>query len=168
MDPTMNSGQGPNYLEQAWNYWQAGEALEAGRLLYQALPTELRPKWACAILEIALRKSGARNDTLEQLIELGKIVSEWRHAKSAFNRLRSFTLQMEEKSYLPRQQELLCRLLYLGENVAKVIYNATCPSDPFDDDSGWWVASCLKDILDFVHDEDFAQQAWKIVSSQDE
>jgi hypothetical protein len=62
------------------------------------------------------------------------------------------------------QQALLLRNLLLAELVAKVTYNSTNPPDEFDEDSGWWVAPCLKDILDFVDDEQFSTAAWAVLT----
>lgn len=51
-------------------------------------------------------------------------------------------------------------LLPLGELVAKVTYNATNPMDEFDEDSGWWIAPCLQDILSRLNDDAFSNEAW--------
>jgi hypothetical protein len=55
----------------------------------------------------------------------------------------------------------------LAENVAKVLYNATDPRDEFDEDSGWWIVSCLKDILDVLKDDEFSKVAWLAACSRD-
>jgi hypothetical protein len=48
----------------------------------------------------------------------------------------------------------------LAELVAKVTYNATDPPDRFDEDSGWWIAACLRDLVDRLGDEEFSEAAW--------
>jgi len=44
--------------------------------------------------------------------------------------------------------------------VAKVTYNATNPTDEFDEDSGWWIARCLKDVLELLGDDEFSRSMW--------
>ena len=61
---------------------------------------------------------------------------------------------------LTKEQELLGWLLALAELVAKVTYNATDPQDEFDEDSGWWIAPCLKGFLDSLNDNEFSNVAW--------
>ena len=61
-------------------------------------------------------------------------------------------------------QELELCQLYLAENVAKVLYNATNPVDPFDEDSGWWTVSCLKDYLDCVGNAEVSGAAWAAIA----
>ncbi len=58
------------------------------------------------------------------------------------------------------EQTLLLQQVGLAELVAKVIYNATNPPDEFDGDSGWWVAVCLKSILDLLNDDEFSRLMW--------
>lgn len=61
-------------------------------------------------------------------------------------------------------EKLFLAQLCLAENVAKVVYNATNPPDPFDEDSGWWIAVCLKEILDLLSDGEYAETMWAILS----
>jgi hypothetical protein len=53
----------------------------------------------------------------------------------------------------------LLHLLLLAEIAAKVMYNATQPDDPFDEDSGWWLAPCLRELLSTGLSAEVAGQA---------
>ncbi len=75
---------------------------------------------------------------------------------------------MEQLEARTPQQDLLLNHLLLAELVAKVTYNSTNPPDEFDEDSGWWIAPCLKDILDAVNDENFSLTVWSALSLEAE
>jgi hypothetical protein len=74
------------------------------------------------------------------------------------------TLQYEKAE---SKDEVYGGLLYLAENVAKVTYNATNPPDPFDEDAGAWVVSCLRDLVNKVNDPEFGTKAWLVASRTD-
>jgi hypothetical protein len=92
---------------------------------------------------------------------------EWRNAHDAFSTVRKSTLKLDRirERGLTKEQELLGWLLALAELVAKVTYNATDPLDEFDEDSGWWIAPCLKGFLDSLNDDEFSNAAWSALCS---
>lgn len=67
---------------------------------------------------------------IRQVVDVGREAP--RRAHAAFSAVRELTLESEarEERASPRRN-----LLYVAENAAKVIYNATGPDDPFDLDS---------------------------------
>ena len=159
----LRNGQG-NPIEQAQEYWRCGKALEAGRIIFENMPVERRASWVSGILKLAVGKSSTRYPSVERLVYIADRAAEWPTAREAFRLLRKSTLELEGKCRT-QEQTLHLRLLYLSENVAKVIYNLTDPSDPFDEDAGWWIASCLKSILESFNDDNFSRQAWSALSS---
>lgn len=38
------------------------------------------------------------------------------------------------------------------------------PLDPFDPDTGWWVAAAVKDLVELWRDDAFAAEAWSALS----
>ena len=53
------------------------------------------------------------------------------------------------------------RIVALAELVAKVTYKRHGPPDPFDKDSGRWIAASLRDFVDeFRGDEEFSKATW--------
>jgi len=62
-------------------------------------------------------------------------------------------------------------ILFIAENAAKVIYNASVVLDhnnpaPFDHDSGWWLVSTFRHVVDLINDAEFASEAWQVVSCE--
>lgn len=150
-----------NYIEQATNFWSSGNSLEAGRILYEHIPSELRPGWAANILHLcrSLRNPIAE---LDAVFEIAQDSSRWLEAYDAFRRLRKLVLQVEKMRVNDR---IYLSILSLGENTAKVTYNSSGGPAPFDHDAGWWIVQNLKTICDEVQDQDFALHAWAAATS---
>jgi hypothetical protein len=51
-------------------------------------------------------------------------------------------------------------LLFVAENTAKTIYNASGERAPFDDDSPWWLASNARSMAREVNDPVFQSEVW--------
>jgi len=144
--------------DKAKELWNAGRALEAGRLLYERIPVELRPAWAAKILALACNYIPAIPE-VEAVLEITSDPSRWPEAREAFSAVRKLTLRAKDPLYEA--------VLILAENVAKVIYNSSGHLPFFDHDSGWWIAQNLKDVIDRVNDTEFALDAWSILSSEE-
>lgn len=159
-------------LERAAEYWQAGQPLEAGRLIFENLPSALRPKWASRILKLVLARSGVTFPAIEQILYIADHADEWDSAHRAFSTLRRFALELDrirECGFWTDEHDLLSALLSLAELVAKVTYNATDPRDEFDEDSGWWIAACLRGFIDTGwNDDQFLRDAWAALCFKEE
>ena len=144
-------------FEEADEHWQKGQSLAVGRLIFESVPAEVRPKWAAGILKASLARSGISSHPIfDKVLDSADVEGDWGKAHDAFSKIRERTLQLESLSEQSEEGNLLLRNLYLAENVAKVIYNAANPPDAFDEDSGWWIAVCLKSILDSLNCEQSA------------
>ena len=159
------SNQSNKYLSQASEYWRLGQPLAAGRLIFENLPTEVRPHWASHILSLVIEKTKVKSPPIEYIIEIASRPADWGKAHEAFSLARAVTLELNKTKVKPPHQMLLIQHMGLAELVAKVIYNATNPSDEFDEDSGWWIAVCLKNILDLLDDNEFSRSMWLVVCS---
>lgn len=158
-----------NIYEMARGYWEGGQPKEAGRLIFESLPSAARPRWASAILRLVLEKSAIKSHLFDQVLECADDNAKWRDAHSVFATLRAAMLELDnlnEKGYLTEEQKLLASLLSLAELVAKVTYNAADPQDAFDADAGWWIAACLRGFIDTRWtDDEFRQAAWSALYS---
>jgi hypothetical protein len=154
-------------LSEARGLWNKGDALEAGKLIFENLPVGTRPQWAARVLRLVVDRTGVKSQPVEIAISIANSPNDWGKAHDAFSTVRHATLELDRLSALSPQQTLLLELLVLAELVAKVTYNSTNPDDEFDEDSGWWIAPCLKDILDSLNDEKFSAAAWSVLSLDD-
>lgn len=148
-------------VDEAREHWDEGRLLEAGRLLYERIPIELRPVWAAEVLAIACNHLPIIPE-VETVLEMASDPSRWPEAYETFSAVRDLTLQAEGQAVGRPYLEVL----WLVELVAKVTYNASGGPAPFDPDSGWWVAVALLDIVDQVDDPEFAAKAWATLSSE--
>ncbi|MEQ8638686.1 hypothetical protein [Gimesia maris] len=152
------------YLKDAKLLWDKGRSLEAGQIIFNNIPTDLKPKWSLAILDLAVLKSGTHFGPINTLQQTGREPQKWNLVRDVFSSIRKKTLELEQSDCISHEQKELLYLLYLAENVAKVIYNATKPLDEFDLDSGAWIVSCLKDCIDISKNDQFAESAGSVLS----
>lgn len=155
---------------RAYELWENGESFRAAGILFEKLPSALRPIWAARIMRLVHGKSRLRSSRIERACQVADSPSEWKNAHAIFTSLREETLKLDRLRAigLTEEQELLGNLLSLAELVAKVTYNATNPPDQFDDDSGFWIGRCLRGFVDHHwSDSEFSDAAWKAMSFQE-
>lgn len=155
------------FLERAAGYWRENQALEAGRLIFEHLPPDVRPMWAVRILKLVQDMASVNSKPISRSVFLALNREQWHKAHRAFSDLRRVTLQLQEKrnrSGLTKEEELLGWVVALAELVAKVTYNATNPEDEFDEDSGWWIAASLKAFVGYFQDAKFSNEAWSALA----
>ena len=154
-------------LSERSRLWKKGRALEAGKLIFENLPIRKRPHWAARVLRLVVDRTGVHSQPVELAIRTANTPDDWVNAHDVFSVARSETLELDRLRELSPQQDLLLKHLVLAELVAKVTYNSTNPVDEFDEDSGWWVAPCLKRILDSLDDAEFSAVAWSTLVSDE-
>lgn len=161
-----------NYRVEASQLWKEGRSVEAGRLLSEKLAPYRRPGWAGRILALLTQRAGIESSPIGRIIKIAVNPREWRTAHHAFSEARHSTLELDAKlrteGNLTGEERLLHALLALAELVAKVAYNATNPNDEFDEDSGWWIAGCTRDVLDRLKDDGFSTYVWSVMCNQDD
>jgi hypothetical protein len=139
---------------EARREWEAGSALKAGEVFYEHLRNDERPRWAGSILALASRLAPATPE-IEAVLLIAGAPARWHEAKKAFQAVRRLTLRTTDPLYE--------NLLLLAENAAKVTYNASGSSAPFDADSGWWIAESMRSIIDLVKDPTFSAEAESVL-----
>ena len=186
-----------HHLEEAGEYWRRGAPYEAGQLIFENLPNDVRPKWAARILRLVLGRSGVgpsrfdgarpkwvgrvlrtvlaaigvRSVLFEHVLYIADHPWQWGRGHRAFDKLRNSLLWLEmqrDALGLTEKQKLLVSLLDLAELVAKVTYNASGPPDPFDEDAGWRIAARLRGFVEWFDDEGFSEEAWSALCFRDE
>lgn len=161
-----------SYIVAASQLWKEGRSLEAGRLLFENLAPDRRPGWAGRILASLTQRAGTNSSPIGRIIKIAENPREWHTAHDAFSEARHSTLELDAKlrteGNLTSKERLLQALLALAELVAKVTYNATNPYDEFDEDSGWWIAGCTRDLLDRLKDDGFSTYVWSLMCDQDD
>lgn len=147
-------------VDAAFAYWSAGDPVEAGRVILESIKKHDQPAWAANVLQRVVDKTGVKSIVFENVLLCAKNPENWSGGHKAFSLARGAVLRLEENDDLSSEQELLLCVLLLAEVVAKVAYNAAEPVDEFDEDSGWWVAACLKEVLELLDDDQFSEVMW--------
>ncbi len=148
-------------LSELRQTWECGDSLAAGELLWGRLPPAHRASWAAAILELAMSRLDEESPALSDCLAIARNAERWPAGHDAFSRLRHVVLS------LPADQGPANRraawVFAIAELVAKVAYNASDPIDAFDDDSGPWLAKCLRGLVELEDDPHFREAAWAVL-----
>ena len=153
--------------ERAGEYWLGGDPLKAGELIFESLHADDRPGWAAGILRLVLERTKVRSPAIDHILYVADRARKWKGAHAAFSAARREVLILDKLARLgglAEDQKTRLHVLALAELVAKVTYNAIDPPDEFDEDSGWWIARCLRGFVN-PRDQAFAEAAWAALCS---
>jgi hypothetical protein len=139
--------------------WRNGDGTNAGRHICQKLSSQELVAWAINAMRFAVRISCVQQAEVTQLLKIADDIASRSEAKQVFKKLRHSVLKFESLSSPTNEQTKQFTVLLMAENVAKVVYNSTGPSDEFDEDASWWVAGCLKDLCAQIGDEHLTREA---------
>lgn len=132
---------------------------EAYTTMANKLPKKFRARFAAVALECCLDRMPGQAQLFD-IVRIRKNPERWDQAHLAFEGLRrDVTLKYEAQSL--RSDDPCYALLFVGENAARVIYNATAPADPFDDDSVEWLFRVLADLAKVLNAQDLANHVWR-------
>ncbi|QQS10351.1 MAG: hypothetical protein IPK69_06945 [Phycisphaerales bacterium] len=154
-------------VTQARELWEQDRALDAGKLIFDSIPTESQPRWAARILTLVVDRTGLKSKPVLHVIQIAQSAQTWSLARGAFDDVRHEVLALSRVQARGEHASLRMSVLHLAEKVAKVTFNATDPLAKYDKDSGWKMATCLKDVLDLLKDEPFSAIAWRALNSLD-
>jgi hypothetical protein len=130
-------------------------------MAYSLIPVDDRPKWAAGILYACCGRVSSVPKPISDVLDLAEDSAKWKLAHDAFSGVRQLTLAAERRPI----EKLDNLLLYVAENAAKVIYNASGSSAPFDRDSGAWLVRCAKDFADCLNDSSFTVSLWATITA---
>jgi hypothetical protein len=150
-----------DYLRTLESFWNNNQPLDAGRLIFESMQGLDRSRWAKGILRFVVTRLKVEPYPVADVLDLAERSHGWTDAHHVFDVVRDQTLKLEAMVQRTTQQELQLAVLMLAELVAKVLYGATDPPDAFDEDSGWWIVVCLKDIVDQVNDDQLTNDVWR-------
>lgn len=142
--------------EKLHNRWSTGDHLYVGRDIFGSLtPAQQVARAGSVLATCATWVPGPK--PVAHVIELAKNPSRWHEGHDAFSAVRDLTLA-EERAPTSKAYEAL---LFVAENAAKTIYNASGQPAPFDKDAPWWISSCARTLAREVGDQACEQQIWE-------
>jgi len=146
--------------KRAKECWMRGEFLQAGKLIFEDLPKDVRPFWAATILDLC-RKKFPHVREVDEVYWVANDQSYWERARSAFDAVRALSLAKEKP--FPGAD----LLLKVAEDTAKVIYNCSGSSAPYDHNAGWKLVPALHAVSDFLKDNAFTEEAARTALAED-
>ncbi len=129
--------------------------IKIGQQIFENLPNDIIPGWAGLILS---RFDHYIKNIPTSILELYPIIDNkdrWNEAHGQFNKIRRFLL--DNKNYQPEAY------LLLAELVAKVTYNASGQSAPFDSDSGHHIASLALKATEHFDDNRLEEEVKSVI-----
>ena len=145
-----------NQTKLTYDAWLGADVLDVGRRLMVGLRPEQQVARAKAVLDLCRSRVSAV-PAVDHVAALAADPARWVEAHAAFSAVRDLTLREERN----RSSDAYRALLYVAEIAAKIIYNASGASAPFDSDSAWWLASNTRTFVQALNDESFSHQAWQ-------
>jgi len=118
--------------------------IKIGQEIFDNIPNEIKPGWAGLVLSRFDQYLKAIPTSILELYPIIDDEDRWKEAYEQFTKIRRFGL--ENKNYEPENY------LRLAELVAKVTYNASGQSAPFDSDSGYYIASLALKATEYFDD----------------
>lgn len=144
-----------NETKLTYDAWLGADVLDLGRRLMVDLGPEQQVARAKAVLDLCRSRLPAV-PAIDHVVALATEPARWVEAHAAFSAVRDLTLREERE----RSGDAYRALLYVAEIAAKIIYNASGASAPFDSDSAWWLASNTRSFVRAINDESFAHRVW--------
>lgn len=144
-------------MEKAQQLWEAAEAIQAGRVIFEAIPNAERPAWAASVV-LFCQSLFPEVPEINEVLAIARDSSRWREAYEAF--------QMVRRANLANRDGSLENFYRVGELAAKVTYNACeeSKSAPFDEDSGWKLVGILRGICEMKKDKNFTEEAFRVIT----
>ena len=129
--------------------------IEIGKQIFENLPNDIKPGWAGLILSRFDNYVKEIPTCIKELFEIIEEQENWGNAHEQFTKIRMFGL--ENKSF---ETELYLRT---AELVAKVTYNASGQSAPFDKDSGHYIPSFALKVAEHFQDKNLNEEVKSII-----
>jgi len=129
--------------------------IKIGQEIFEHLANEIRPSWAGLVLS---RFDNFIKNIPPSICELYPIIEDkerWKEAHEQFTEIRLFGL--DNKNYEPASY------LRLAELVAKVTYNASGQSAPFDSDSGHYIPSLALKATEYFDDNRLEEEVKSVI-----
>jgi len=139
------------------------ESIDFGKGVFDFIPVTERVNWAASIL-IFISDQLHSEVCISDLIEVTFDESRWLEAENIFHSIRGRTIENERKKRYGAIDQLV---LDIAELTAKITFNATKVSAPFDKDVGWYVAPALKRICVKINVPDFEEKCWSLLLMRD-
>lgn len=130
--------------------WLSGDAIACASLAARLDVTTLVGLATDGLAACAAAVEAPPSEAAE-VVRVGANSAHWAQAHKAFDRVRNLTLAAERGAANSNDPRYL--LLFVAENSARVIYNASRPPDPFDDDSPEWLLRTMSQFLNALPEQ---------------
>jgi hypothetical protein len=145
------------HFPELYALWSSGRAREVGERLFASIPSSDQPRWAGRVLAVCAPLIEPAS-AVDAVLALTNNPARWAEAHDAFSYVRDHVLEQDRRG--ASRDELRLRVLLVAEIAAKVTYNASGAPRPFDADSGSWLATNARAVVDHVGSPAFEAEVW--------
>jgi len=124
--------------------------IKIGQQIFENVPNMVRPNWAGLVLSRFDKYLKKVPNEIRELFEIIENKEKWKLAHGQFTKIRMLNLANTDKDFE--------QYLKLAEKVAKVTYNESGESAPFDFDSGFDIPMLALNYSDVKDDENLYQE----------
>jgi hypothetical protein len=153
----------PNVTELR-SQWESGNAMAVGSSVYEALGPADRVRLASELLRASVEPLPKPPAAITHVLAIAQDPARWRDAHDAFTSVRLLTLEALQAKSRGHDEQIYEAVLYVAENAAKVIYNASGEPAPFDHDCGYWLVGCVHRLAHVVGSVELKERFWRIVA----
>lgn len=150
-------------IQNAMLLYSGGQKLAASRLICDSMPRDDLVNKAGRLLGLLAEQYRLRIKEVDDIASASANKALWQNGHRLFDAARMRLLQIESNKNKMSDIEVMLKdqatTLMLSELVAQIMYNATDPDDPFDEDSHWYFPVWALELCDrYAHDSVFTSR----------
>lgn len=130
--------------------------IKLGKRIYDSVPIQFRPGWGTSLLMAFDTVIKNVPTPIKELCDIVDDEAKWKESHGQFQKIRQ--LSLTSKTLQPEAY------LLLAEKVAKVTYNLSGQSAPFDNDSGDYIPSLALTTADYFKDKKVIDEVDRILN----
>ena len=124
--------------------------IKIGQQIFENVPSIVRPNWAGLVLSRFDNYLEKVPKEIQELYDIIENNNKWKLAHKQFTKIRMLNLANTDKVFE--------QYLRLAEKIAKITYNESGESAPFDSDSGFSIPMFALNYSDTIDDENLYQE----------
>jgi hypothetical protein len=159
----LDNLQRQQIIEQARSYWDKGEPLKTGLIIFERIPLAYRPVWAADILESVYLHFTSMPE-MTAALDFARQPDQW--PSSRYTEAKQIFVALSwQQSQLPDFYSVESQILELAKHMVGVTYTARQYLAPFDHHRGW---SIVESLYSFVNELSLNEgDAWSIIANEE-
>ncbi len=151
----MDDLQRQQIVRKALGLWKNEQPLQAGGIIFECIPVDMRYLWAFDILKFAYSLY-PQNIEIDKVLEFAEHPEKWKEGREKLLEAHRIVDNVNHSDEL---------ILQVATQAGKIIYTSQQFPAPFDHVAGWKIVEYLKEIVRDKKDELLEEKAWEILTN---